>query len=176
MPLQRTPILLPDLVAGTLHTQSLLAAQKGLHLESDVPPTLPVAWADTQLMERVLENLVGNAVKFTPGGGLVKVTARTADQKDNGPEARASEVYISVTDNGPGIPPELQSRLFQKFVSGPHHESGSGLGLAFCKLAVEAHGGRIWAESEPGQGTTFTFTLPVVQESYRAKPREGQTN
>ncbi len=176
MPLQRTPILLPDLVAGTLHTQSLLAAQKGLHLESDVSPTLPVAWADAQLMERVLENLVGNAVKFTPGGGLVKVTARTAYQKGDGPDTRASEVYISVTDNGPGIPPELQSRLFQKFVSGPHHESGSGLGLAFCKLAVEAHGGRIWAESESDQGTTFTFTLPVVQESYRAKLREGRTN
>ena len=168
MPLERAPILLPDLVTKTLHGQSLLAQQKGLTLDSDVPLTLPPVWADASSIERVLENLIGNAIKFTPSGGLVKIMAETVDGQD-AQDAEVSEVRVSVSDTGRGIPPELQSRLFQKFATGGQHESGSGLGLAYCKLVLEAHGGDIWAESEPGQGTTFTFTLPIAQESQTAK-------
>ena len=69
-----------------------------------------------------------------------------------------------MTDSGPGVPPELQDKLFQKFVVGEQQERGSGLGLAFCKLAVEAHGGTIWVESESGQGASFVFTLPGYDE------------
>lgn len=167
IPLERTPVLLANLVARILRRQSPLATQRGLRLESDVPPTFPPVWADAQLIDRVLENLIGNGINFTPTGGLVRVSAEAVK---NGQDTGVSEVRISVSDNGPGIPPELQSRLFQKFVTGREHESGSGLGLAFCKLAVEAHGGRIWVESEPGQGTTFTFTLPIAQESQIARP------
>jgi signal transduction histidine kinase len=72
-------------------------------------------------------------------------------------------VLISVHDTGPGISPELQTRLFQKFVTGSHKGRGSGLGLAFCKLVVEAHDQQIWVDSMPGQGTIFTFTLPVAR-------------
>ena len=77
------------------------------------------------------------------------------------PESLSPQLYVSVRDSGPGIPPDLQDRLFQKFVTGRQKGSGSGLGLAFCRLAVEAHRGHIWFESEPGQGTIVTFTLPV---------------
>ncbi|UCC64735.1 MAG: GAF domain-containing protein [Anaerolineae bacterium] len=169
MALERVPILLDDFIAAVLRGQALLAAQKKLRLESDVPSMLPPAWADNRLIERTLENLVGNAIKFTPDGGWVKVAAQAIEHKGDGQEAQPSEVSISVSDSGPGILPELQGRLFQKFVSGRQHGSGSGLGLAFCKLVVEAHGGRIWVESEPDKGTTFTFTLPVFQRSKKLK-------
>jgi signal transduction histidine kinase len=87
-------------------------------------------------------------------GGWIKVTATASDEP--------AAVLVSVSDSGPGIPAELAERLFQKFVTGGQQGSGSGLGLAFSKLAVEAHGGRIWVESEPGCGATFTFSLPVA--------------
>ena len=77
-------------------------------------------------------------------------------------EATAPMLCVSVADTGHGIAPELRGGLFQKFVVGEHRERGSGLGLAFCKLAVEAHGGRIWVDSEPGKGSTFRFTLPIA--------------
>jgi PAS domain S-box-containing protein len=161
MPLQRTSVSLADLVAETLRAQSPLAAEKGQRLESDAPPALPPAWADRELIGRVLQNLVGNAIKFTATGGMVKAVVRQGNQEDPEP----SHLYVSVSDNGPGIPAGLQNRLFQKFVTGEREGSGSGLGLAFCRLVAEAHGGRIWVESEPGQETTFTFALPVAQES-----------
>lgn len=162
MSLKREPIALDDLVAETLHEQSLQARQKGLHLESEIPSTLPLISADASLMERVLQNLVGNAIKFTPSGGEVKVAVETTGELEGSQDGTTPEMRISISDTGSGIPSELQSRLFQKFVTGRQHGSGSGLGLAFCKLTVEAHGGRIWVDSEPDQGTTFIFTLPLV--------------
>jgi signal transduction histidine kinase len=101
----------------------------------------------------VLQNLIGNAIKFTPPQGTISVTAA----RDEQPES--TKLLVQVRDSGAGIPPDIMSRLFQKFVSGQQPERGSGLGLAFCKLAVEAHGERISVESEPGQGTSFFFTL-----------------
>jgi len=172
MPLKSTSVSLADLVTETLRRQTLLAAQKNLRLASEVPSTLSPVWADAQLIERVLENLIGNAIKFTSAGGLVKVTAKATDEAQNGQAGKLPEVYISVSDNGFGIPPELKDRLFQKFVTERRHESGSGLGLVFCKLAVEAHGGRIWVESELDHGTTVTFTLPKAQERHVAQPGE----
>ena len=154
MPMEHTLISLADLVAGVLDAQLALAADKGLYLESDVPTTLPPAWADAGLIERVLNNLVSNSVKFTPAGGEVRVTAR-ADTTDR------PRIFVSISDTGPGIPPEVRDRLFQKFVTGQHDKRGSGLGLAFCKMAIEAHGERIWMESTSEDGTTFTFTLPL---------------
>ncbi len=159
MPLEHTLILLPDLVAGVLETQSVLAIDKGLHLESDVSPTLPPAWADAGLIERVLHNLVGNAIKFTPAGGTVRVTAH--------PEvSEQSKIRVSVSDTGLGIPAEIQDRLFQKFVTGEQEERGSGLGLAFCRMVIETHDERIWVESTSESGATFSFTLsppPAVE-------------
>jgi len=160
MPLNRARVELDVLIAETLRSQSPLAIDKGLCLESDVPSTLPPAWADAELVGRVLQNLIGNAIKFTPTGGRVSVAARCEEQ------AQHTKLCVCVSDTGPGIPLEVQGRLFQKFVTGQQAERGSGLGLAFCKLAVEAHGERIWVESVPGCGTTFTFSLQVDPDAY----------
>lgn len=109
---------------------------------------------DRQLISRVIANLLSNAIKHTPAGGIISVIAR-----QRGPSA-----LISVADTGPGIPPEYHKRIFEKFgqVEQPGKERrGTGLGLTFCKMAVEAHGGQIWVESQVGQGSTFHFTLPM---------------
>lgn len=157
LPLEQTPISLPDFIADALRAHQPLALQKGLHLQSDLAPHLPLAWADKGLFERVLQNLLGNAIKFTPPGGRVKVTA-TLDRLDR------PRLLVAVSDTGPGIPPDLQERIFDRFTTGRREESGTGLGLAFCKMVVEAHHQRLWVESHPGQGATFTFTLPTMPE------------
>jgi len=153
MPLEHTLVSLSGLVSGVLDSQLPLAADKSLHLESDIPSTLPPVWADAGLIERVLQNLIGNSIKFTPTGGVVRVMARAEDV------AGRPRVLVSVSDTGPGIPPAIQERLFQKFVTGEQQGRGSGLGLAFCKMVMEAHGERIWVEDTSENGTTFTFTL-----------------
>ncbi len=155
MPLNRAPVEMGTLIAETLRAQAPLTADKGLRLESDVPPALPPAWVDAELIGRVLQNLAGNAIKFTPAGGVIRMEVK------NGESGGRSVLLVSVSDNGPGIPEEIRSRLFQRFVTGRQQGRGSGLGLAFCKVAVEAHGEHIWVESAPGQGTTFTFSLPI---------------
>jgi len=155
MPLDHTLIPLADLVASVLESQLPLAADKGLHLESDVPLTLPPAWADAGLIERVLQNLISNGIKFTPAGGVVRVTARIDT-------AERPRLLVSVSDTGPGIQPGIRDRLFQKFVTGRHAGRGSGLGLAFCKMVIESHNERIWVESTSKDGTTFAFTLPLA--------------
>jgi signal transduction histidine kinase/putative methionine-R-sulfoxide reductase with GAF domain len=157
MPLEQAPISLPDFIADAIRAHQPLALQKGLRLESELAPHLPLAWADKGLFERVLQNLLGNAIKFTPAGGLIKVTACT-DGTDR------PRLLIAVTDTGPGIPADLQERIFDRFTTGRREESGTGLGLAFCKMVVEAHRQRLWVESHPGQGATFTFTLPTMPE------------
>jgi signal transduction histidine kinase len=159
MPMDLAPVGLFGLVAHTLTGQSVLALDKNLHLENDVPMELPPAMADGTLIGRVLENLIGNAIKFTPNGGLIRVGAEVQVRE----EESAPELVVSVFDDGPPIPPGLQGRLFERFATGRGEASGSGLGLAFCKLAVEAHGGRIWAESDHPEGVTFSFTLPAAQ-------------
>ena len=125
-------------------------------------PTLAIAghpgakvFCDKNIVQRVIVNLIGNAFKFTPQHGRVKVAISTSK----------TEARVSVADNGPGIPKEFQQRIFDKFGQVPskkNKQHGSGLGLAFCRLAVEAHGGKIGVESEVGQGSTFWFTLPLA--------------
>jgi len=153
MSLNRVPLRLDQLIGETLQAQLPAATAKKLTVECDVSRTLPSAWADAELTRRVLQNLVGNAVKFTPSGGVIRVTARIEE---------TGKLLVSISDTGPGIPPAIQGRLFQKFVRGRQVGRGSGLGLAFCKLALEAHGGRIWVESTSGRGTIFTFSLPTT--------------
>jgi signal transduction histidine kinase len=159
MPLERALVSLRDLTTSVLNSQATLAENKRLRLESDAPSDLPPAWIDARLIERVFQNLIDNAIKFTPDGGAVCVTLRVE------PAEQLAQFHISISDTGPGIAPEIRERLFQKFVTGRHEKRGSGLGLAFCKMVVEAHGGRIWVEETSGSGATFTFTLPLPPAS-----------
>ena len=152
MPLEHTLVPLDNLIAGVLDSQALLASDKDLRLESKIQPALPPVWADAKLIERVLHNLVDNAIKFTPSGGEVRVTA-SADT------AERSRILVSVSDTGAGIPSEIQDRLFQKFITGQQEERGSGLGLAFCRMVMKAHSEEIWAENISDAGARFTFTL-----------------
>lgn len=117
---------------------------------------LPPVFVDTDMIRRVLINLLENASKYTPQGGKIKTGAK--------PDGDWVQVWIQ--DNGPGIPIADQDRIFDKFtrLKGKDSPSGLGVGLAFCRLAVQGHGGRIWVESKPGQGARFAFTLPVKKD------------
>ncbi|GEM_PF-1830205 len=128
-----------------------LVREGGLTLSAEVPDGLTLR-ADRALLKRVLLNLLGNAIKFTPEGGSVTVEAAETDEG----------VRVCVTDTGPGIPPEQQARLFRKFaqLEGSKKKQGTGLGLAFVRMATEAHGGRVWVESEVGKGSSFCFVIP----------------
>jgi signal transduction histidine kinase len=125
----------------------------------DFPDGFPVVDGDPDRIAQVLRNLLDNAVKYSPDGGLVMLRG----------EMTENEVVVSVADQGVGISPEHLNRLFEKFFrvdSGlKRHVVGSGLGLPICRTIVEAHGGRIWAESKVGQGSTFYFTLPLEEIS-----------
>ena len=156
MPLEREPVRLDIIAAEIVEMEQVLTRDKRLTLENSVPSDVPVVSVDVELLRRVLQNLIGNAIKFTPQGGHIILDSQV--------DSAGQQLVVSVKDDGPGIPPDLQARLFQKFVSGRVRGRGSGLGLAFCRLVVEAHGGRIWVESTPGNGATFRFALPVAEE------------
>ncbi len=158
MPVNYGEFSLAGLVSETLEAQATLAQENGIHLENKISAALPAAWADVELIRRVLQNLVGNAIKFTSASSAVRVSAQARRRKEG------DYLLVSVSDTGPGIPSDIQSRLFQKFVTGPQDKHGSGLGLAFCKLAIEAHGEHIWVESAPGHGATFTFSLKMSDQ------------
>jgi signal transduction histidine kinase len=151
--LVRTPSDLAALAREALaHVEPL---RRDRILECVWPNALPMVAADTVLTVRVIENLIGNAMKFSSPTGKIVVTI----------EPDENFIRTMVSDNGPGIPPELHSRIFEKFsqVNGDNKQRlGTGLGLYFCKLAVEAHGGAIGVDSNPGQGCTFWFTLPLA--------------
>jgi signal transduction histidine kinase len=157
MPLQREPVILAELVEQSFRFQSQLAARRELLLLNDVPYDLPTISADRTLLSRVLQNLIDNAIKYAPQGSNIVIRAWQDTNRD--------AIQVSVHDDGPGIPSELRSELFQKFATGASARGGTGLGLAFCRLAVEAHKGEIWVESNESQGTTFCFTLPIDRTS-----------
>jgi NtrC-family two-component system sensor histidine kinase KinB len=150
---ERVPVgLLLEKAIAALRVQ---ADEKGIALTSAIPEGLPQVRADANKVTWVLTNLIANALRYTRRGGSVRLTAEKA-----GPQ-----VHLSVTDTGAGIPYEYQSRVFDKFAQfkGRDSTQGTGLGLAICKEVVRAHGGTIWVESEPGKGSTFTFTLPIAE-------------
>jgi signal transduction histidine kinase len=118
-------------------------------------PSLMVR-ADLDMMLRVLSNLVSNALKYAPRRGEILVESDITDE---------GWVWLAVSDTGPGIARQYQEKIFEKFFQidlEKRRKSGAGIGLAFCKLAVEAHGGHVWVESEPGEGSRFKFTLPAT--------------
>jgi signal transduction histidine kinase len=151
------PVPVAHLVETTVARLGLQFEEKGVALETDVPAGLPPVRADEDRIGQVLLNLVGNALQYTPAGGQVWVSARRQE----------AEVQISVADSGVGIAAEHLPLIFTRFYRVDKSRSriggGSGIGLTIAKHLVEAHGGRIWAESAgPGQGSTLTFTLPLA--------------
>jgi PAS domain S-box-containing protein len=156
MPLEREPVRLDIIATEVAEMEQVLTHDKHQTLDNNVQSDLPLVSVDVELLRRVLQNLIGNAIKFTPAGGHIVIEA----QVDS---ANPQYLVVTIRDNGPGVSPDLQARLFQKFVSGRVRGRGSGLGLAFCRLVVEAHGGRIWVEPAAGGGAAFRFTLPVSE-------------
>ncbi len=150
-----------DLDAGQVCQAALaqlgpLASERDQTLTLQIEDGLPRANADEDKLRRIVTNIIGNSLKFTPSGGSVTLKVQ-ADGQDGG-------LLFSVTDTGEGIPPEAFGKIFERFGQVETRKAGrkmsTGLGLTFCKMAVEAHGGRIWVESELGKGTTFSFTIP----------------
>jgi signal transduction histidine kinase len=153
--LEFQPVRLPRLVDDVI--DDFAHADSGHRFLVDFSSDFPIVDADPQRVRQVLRNLVDNAVKYSPDGGLVVVRGVVSP----------IEVVISVADQGVGISPENLNQLFEKFFrvkSGlGRHVVGTGLGLPIARAIVESHGGRIWAESQVGQGTTLYFTLPLSQ-------------
>jgi histidine kinase len=150
-------IQIEDLITATVTRLQGQFEAKGVTLLTDLPSNLPAVQADHDRLSQVLTNLIGNALQYTPEGG--KVTVLTAPV--------GNEVLVSVADTGVGIASEHLAQIFNRFYRVDKSRSraggGSGIGLTIARFLVEAHGGRIWAES-PGadQGSTFTFTLPIT--------------
>jgi signal transduction histidine kinase len=142
-------------VAALFHQE---ARSRRLHLRVELPARSPRVELDAERIEQVLINLVGNALKFTHAGGSIVIRVR--------PHPELRQVEISVQDSGVGIAPEDQARIFDEFAQVRHAHAGiardgSGLGLAIAKRIVEAHHGQLRVTSTPGQGSTFSFTLPL---------------
>jgi signal transduction histidine kinase len=161
MRLAKEPLPVREVFDRTLDLYADLAEEKGIALRADAPEGLAVL-ADRSRIGQVLANLVDNALKYTPRGGRVELEARV-----DGPDVR-----LSVRDTGVGIPatdvPRVWDRLFRGDES--RSERGLGLGLSLVKAIVEAHGGRVAVESEPGQGARFEVWLPTAPPEVRAEP------
>jgi signal transduction histidine kinase len=158
--------IVPDLVELLPVMQQALAViqpmadEKHISIKTYVSPAIPYVWGEAKRVNQILVNLLSNAVKYTPNTGSVTIAA----QKDG----RSDTVVIKVSDTGVGIPADQLPHIFDRFSrierAETKHTIGTGLGLSIVKGLVEAHGGEIWVESEEGQGTCFTFTLPVAEQ------------
>jgi two-component system, OmpR family, phosphate regulon sensor histidine kinase PhoR len=150
------PVNITDLVEGCAETTLLKATRKQIALNIDVPPALPAVRGDASLLHDVLQNLLDNAIQYTSAGGKVDLSAA----------ASGRDVVLTVADTGIGIPAIDQERIFERFyrvdAARSREAGGTGLGLSIAKHIVEAHGGRIWVESEVGLGSKFSFSIPLA--------------
>ena len=157
--LNLTSAHLRTLVEHTLSEFAKQAAEYGINLQNEVPPDFPLITLDQNKILRVLGNLLDNAIKFTPEKGQIIISVALSPN---------NLVTIQVSDTGPGIPEEYRDKVFDRFSQVPGQvgrRRGSGLGLAYCRMAVEAHGGSIWVDSTPQGGSSFLFTLPLAGTS-----------
>jgi len=152
--LQQQALILADHVAEIVKNTFIPA--HNINVDVDIPYTLPFLWVDAAAVTRVFENLFNNALKFVPRSGEGRIRVAAIQEGD--------WVQVEVYNNGPHIPPETQKMLFTKFVAGQYQGRGYGLGLAFCRLVVEAHGGKIWIHNQPEGGVSFYFTLPTWED------------
>ena len=140
---------------------SVVASSNGQILKVELPSSLTLPWADEDRLRQITQNLLVNATKFTPEGGII--TLRAKEQNGN--------IVVEVQDTGYGIPEEEQRRLFRPYhrqIGDREHLSGLGLGLALCKNLVQLHGGRIWVQSIEGKGATFSFSIPINSRAYQS--------
>ena len=153
-------------VQSCIETTQRPAAEKNLRISVNLQDSLPDIAADRRRLAEVLQNLLDNAIQYTPSGGQIMVAA----------SAKGNEVTFTVTDTGIGIPKADQPRIFERFyrvdVARSREVGGTGLGLSIAKHLVEAHGGRIWVDSEVGRGSQFHFTVPVFNANTSANPAE----
>lgn len=158
--LEYGPVHIPSLFSELINDYKGETLARSARIRSHAEDDVPQITADLNVIARVLENLISNAFKNIDDNGEIWLNAVFDKATDT--------VHISVTDNGCGIPQEYLDKIFDKYEQVRLKKQGithdSGLGLTFCKMAVNAHGGRIWAESEPGKGSAFTFSLPVGAE------------
>jgi PAS domain S-box-containing protein len=161
------PMSLQEAVARVVTSMKARANEKGILLRSELSPDLPMVRADPDRLAQILTNLVGNACQYTPSGGEVVVVA----------QSRGAEVHVCVRDTGIGISAADRDKIFDRFFRADSPEvqgtPGTGLGLPIVKSLVQMHGGEIWVESTPGEGSRFTFTLPTDQASEPSTPRKG---
>ncbi|MGB4869427.1 MAG: GAF domain-containing protein [Candidatus Promineifilaceae bacterium] len=157
--LQVAPQSVSDLIQKAIAGHRMVAEKKGLLIEADLPPTAGVAPVDKGRINQVLDNLIANAMKFSPDGGLIRVRLEENEQ----------EICVIVSDQGIGMPKEKQTRIFDRFYqidgSSRRRFGGTGIGLAIVKRIVDAHQGKIWVESEPNEGSSFYFTLPKTRRA-----------
>ena len=160
MELTRQPTNLAVLLRRTAAALEPLLTSKAQSLELDLPNDLPHVWVDRARIEQVAANLLSNAIKFTPHGGHIRLSLRYIPSEQ--------VLAVEVSDDGPGIAPDEQEHIFEKFYTGRRKRtsSGVGLGLYIARQLVELHGGEISVKSTPGQGSTFTFTIPLGIEDY----------
>jgi signal transduction histidine kinase len=184
---ERKPVELGDLARRVATAVEPAAVEKGIALSLDIDPDLPDVSADPDRVSQVLHNLLSNALRHTPAGGQIAVSVGLApgaeqmslylarggaqEQRSKGeilslPRSPAPPLLVAVADTGPGIPPEDLPYIFDRFYRADKSRSraggGSGLGLTIARYIVEAHGGRIWAESREGEGTRICFMLPIT--------------
>jgi len=156
MELTPAPFHLPSALENAVTLVKERASRHGIALQLDLDPQLGELVGDERKVKQVLLNLLSNAVKFTPEGGGISLKASRKD----------GLVEIAVTDTGVGIAPEDHAAVFEEVRqvgTADKKAEGTGLGLTLAKKFVELHGGRIWVESEPGKGSTFTFTIPLTR-------------
>jgi len=153
LPLKHAALSSSEVLSDVRASQALLASTASLEFRLDVAPNLPDLWADRDRLLQVFENIIGNATKFTKPGGHIALAAK----------AGPNEVQFSVADTGCGIESEQLPHVFDRFWQTPEAKRGGvGLGLPIVKGIIEAHGGRVWVQSVPGQGSTFFFTIPTA--------------
>jgi PAS domain S-box-containing protein len=156
---ERDKVQVGPLVTEAMELLAGIAEGKDVQVKAEIPADIPAAYADRERILQIFSNLVGNAVKFTPAGGSVRISAHYADEM----------VWLSVTDTGSGISAEDLPHVFDRYwqaKSRRRGRQGIGLGLVIVKGIVEAHGGKVWVESELGSGSSFHFSLPVWSDSY----------
>jgi DNA-binding NarL/FixJ family response regulator/signal transduction histidine kinase len=158
------PVCLDEIVRDAIREIEPAARERRVSLETELQAGLPMAWMDASRILQVLSNLLGNSIRHTPPGTTVIVRVRRLGR----------EILVSVSDDGSGIQPEHMPHLFDRFWQArPRAHAGAGLGLNIARGIVEAHRGRIWATSDPGQGATFFFTIPIAEERDQDSSPDG---